>query len=144
MALTDDQSSKYYIWNDLEVKLTSTDGTVEKGTESGQYFIKGKGKYTITLSTSDRVGNESKDLTIDFKVVTKSETESKNDTVVGAVLIVVSLLVLAGVILFFTFTGKKGGSKKVKKSKTAKSAENVELVVEDKKAEESKETEDKE
>ena len=74
---------------------------------------------------------------INFKVVSENTRENVNDTVVGIVLIVVSLIVLAGVIAFFSFSGKKPGKTKSKTVKTK--TEKVEKV---EKVEEVKETED--
>ena len=146
LTVSDDQSSKYSVWNNLTVKLTSNDGKVESGKESGTYLIKAKGNYTLTIATTDNVGNEAQKYTVNFKVVTNSSVAEKNDTVVGIVLIIVSLVVLAGVILFFTLTGKKGGSRKSKKVNKEVAEETTEVVVEDAKVEDKVEdsAEDKE
>ena len=141
LVISDDQSSQYFVWDSLKAVLVDASGKEVTKTEDGKaYSIKEKGNYTIKITSEDRVGNLSKELTIDFKVVTKAETTENNDTIIGAVLIVLSLVVLAGVILFFTFTGKKGGSKKSKKVKTAKKEEqSTEVVVEEKENTEDKE-----
>ena len=109
-------------WTNLTYELTGDH--VSKGettSTSTQYLISGTGKYSLKLTIKDSYDNERTE-TIDFKVVSESKVDENKDTVVGAVLIVISLVLLAGVILFFTFTGKKGGSKKVKtqKEKVAK------------------------
>jgi len=122
---------------------TSTVNKVEKT----QYLISGTGKYTLKLTMSDNYDNE-RTAEIKFNVVAKSEAKENNDTVVGAVLIVISLILLAGVILFFTFTGKKGGTKTTKTKKVAKAPKTQvkenkakeEAVVEEK-VEETKEVE---
>lgn len=103
-------------WNSLTVELSSDDGIVSEGEEDGQYVINGTGKCTLTLTIEDIYDNVGVK-TIEFNVVSETEPEENNDSYLGVILIVVSLIILAGVILFFTFTGKKGGSSKQKKSR---------------------------
>lgn len=125
-------------WTNLTYELIADDSsTIESGDNDGQYFIKGVGKFTIKLSVKDNYDNSS-EKTISFNVVTETKAEEKNDSVIGVVLIILSLVILAGVIVFFAFTGKKGTSKKVKKSTKAtkkvedKKEEKTEAVVEEK------------
>jgi len=109
-------------------ELTGDHVTKGESTDSStQYFITGTGKYALKLTAKDGYDN-SRTETIEFKVVSKSEVKENKDTVIGAVLIVISLVLLAGVILFFTFTGKKGGAKKEKtnKTKTVKETKTIE------------------
>lgn len=101
-------------WSDLKYEIVGDSSLKQDTEDENLYLISGTGTYTIKLSIKDANGNETVE-SIVFKVVDKSEVEEKNDTVVGIVLIVISLVVLAGVILFFMLTGKKGGSKKGKK-----------------------------
>lgn len=121
-------------WSRLSFELTGSNVTPGEESTSGgvttkQYFIKGTGSYSLKLTAEDSYKN-SKTETIDFKVVAKAEKAKTNkDTVVGATLIIVSLVLLAGVILFFTFAGKKSSKSKkstmkiAKKSKSAKKVE---------------------
>ena len=121
-----------YPWSNLTFKLVGdkvTEGEITS--TSAQYFIKGTGKYSLQLTIKDSYDNEATE-TIDFKVVAESKVEEKNDLVVGVVLIIMSLILLAGVILFFVFTGKKGGSKS-KKEKTTKNKQPKAKKVESKK-----------
>ncbi len=112
-------------WTNLSYELTGDKVTKGDTTTNGnvtktQYLIRGTGSYSLKLTMKDSYDNE-RTAEIDFKVVEKSEVKENKDNVVGAVLIVVSLVLLAGVILFFTFTGKKGKkSTKAKKEKVAK------------------------
>lgn len=129
-------NSKQNSWTNLTVELTGDN--VIAGEESGQYFIKGKGVCTLKLTMPDRYGNsEPKSFT--FNVTEKTEVKENKDAVVGTVLIVVSLVLLAGVILFFLLTGKKGGTshKRNKKSDIVIEVENNEKV-QDIKVEETK------
>ena len=131
------QSTPITSWGDLEVTLTSDDGIVSSGDEDGVYLINGAGRCVLTISITDRYDNE-REYTVAFNVVTESDVNEETDDYVGVILIVVSLLILAGVILFFTFAGKKGGSNQTKASKkttksaktSKKSSEETEEVVE--------------
>lgn len=117
-------------WTNLKYELTGDNVTAGETTStSAQYFIKGTGKYTLKLTVKDSYDNESVE-TIEFRVVSKAEPKENNDNVVGAVLIIVSLVLLAGVILFFTFTGKgsKGSKSKTTKVKTTKNEKTEEVV----------------
>ena len=120
-----------YSWYNLDYKLTGNNVTGS----NNKYYINGTGKCTLTLTIKDNYDNETTKV-INFNVVSETKTEEKNDTVVGVVLIVISLIVLAGVILFFTFTGKsgKGKGKTTKQVKTTKDTQAVEdkTVVEEK------------
>ncbi len=134
-------------WSNLSYELTGDNVTKGNTSTSGnttttQYLISGIGKCSLKLTVKDGYENERTE-TIDFSVVEKASAKENKDTVVGAVLIVISLILLAGVILFFTFTGKKDSPKtKTKKEKVVKvnkpETKKVEEVVEEK--EEVKET----
>ncbi len=111
-------------WSTLTYELTGpnvTKGEVDDNSETKvkttQYLISGTGEYTLKLTVSDDDGNEKVEK-VSFNVVKKSETKENKDSVVGAVLIVISLVLLAGVILFFTFTGTKGKKSSTKTTKT--------------------------
>ncbi len=119
------ETSVSNLWNNLTFELRNADNTlspVDENTDEGYktYNITATGEYTIRLVTHDQTPNESLPYEIKFNVNQKAEVSHINDTVVGIVLIVISLVVLVGVILFFTFTGKKGGSKKGKNKSTKK------------------------
>ena len=101
---------------------TTTDGTTTK-----TYYIKETGKYNLKLTMTDGYENTTTDDTsIVFKVLAKAAPKEKNDTVVGTVLIIISLVLLAGVIVFFTFTGKKNSVKTKKMPKQPKGKKEVE------------------
>ena len=133
-------------WTNLTYELTGPNvSTGESSTNKTQYLIKGTGKYTLKLTIKDSYDNERAE-SIEFNVVSKSNAKENKDNVVGAVLIVVSLVLVAAAILFFTFTGKKGGNSKAKtkKVKVAKETKKVEdkkvESVEEVKVEETQET----
>lgn len=118
-------------WNSLTVELMNGSSTMSASTSNDQrytktYSISSTGDYKLVLKVTDSNSNTTTK-EIKFTVKTETEVEKKNDTVVGVVLIVLSLVVLAGVILFFALTGKgKGGSSKSKSSKQVKTTKSVE------------------
>ncbi len=136
-ALQDNKASQTTLWNNLSVVLTTSNGTMTSETDGNttNYTITGTGEYTLTISTYDGTTESSsnpatKPLT--FSVKSESVVDEEDDNVVGVVLIVLSLLVLAGVILFFAFTGKGGNNKKTtskgNKSKSTKKVKDKESV----------------
>jgi len=137
----DDSGNKNTItdWSseNFTYKLTGDSKVLKEGDTDGVYYISGAGQFTLTLSIKDKAGNESTKV-IKFNVKNELNVEEDNtDTIVGVVLIIVSLIVLAGVILFFTLTGRKQkrSSKRVNnKKQNKKVAEKVEVqeVVEEK------------
>ena len=118
---TNTTAQAFLNWSNLTVELKTQDGNLTENTDTDlekQYTINGVGKYTLVLTMTDN-NNNTKTENISFNVISKTDAKDVNENVVGIVLIVVSLVILAGVILFFTFTGKKGGkggSKRVKSS----------------------------
>lgn len=132
----DDNGNKTTItdWSEkLTYKLTCDNSDILKeGDKDGQYFISGAGEFRLTLTATDKAGNVATKV-IKFNVKNELNVKEDNtDTIVGIVLIVVSLLVLAGVILYFTLTGKKQ-NKSGKKVKTQKQPKEVSKKVEEKK-----------
>ncbi len=87
------------------LKNTSTGEEVEEIEESSSetskaYNLDEVGTYTFTFTVEDKVGNEATQ-TVTFEVTAKSQDTTMVYKVVGTVLIVVSVLVLAGVIIYF-------------------------------------------
>lgn len=127
-------------WSKLTVELLKNGSVISDYTTDDNnsnyktYTISATGEYTLKLTIQDSYNNEAVK-EIKFDVVTKTNPTENNDTVVGAVLIVISLLILAGVILFFTFSGKKGSgkrfAKKLPKAKTTNTEANAEEKVEE-------------
>ncbi len=125
-------------WTNLEYDITGdsvTKGDVSTANNvtTTHYTISGPGSYSLKFTMKDSYDNVNDRESIDFKVVTKASVKENKDNVVGAVLIVISLVLLAGVILFFTFTGKKGGNKaKKNKTKSDVKATKVKAIKEEK------------
>ena len=76
------------------------------------------GTYTITFTVTDSVGNI-QTLTKSFKVSAEAVSSSDSTTVLGTVLIIVSIVILAGVVIYFV-RGTKLLPKKNKKAKKQK------------------------
>lgn len=122
-------NNTYSLWDNLKVVLTSNDNIVTSGEKSGQYFIEGVGTCKLTISSTDNYNNKSEKV-VEFKVINETSPKKVNDTVVGIVLIIVSLVILAGVIGFFAFPGlfhfgKKSSNGKAKKVKNSKAKEEI-------------------
>lgn len=106
--------------------LRNSSGTKQTnlfGSDSTRYKwnLSESGNYTLTITLTDEAGKTtSKEFTIESKTEESKETKVKE--VVGIVLIVVSLAILAGVIVYFVVTGRKmrPGSTKSKKNKGSK------------------------
>ncbi|MBE7075583.1 MAG: hypothetical protein E7375_00745 [Clostridiales bacterium] len=58
------------------------------------------GSYTLTVEVKDKNGNTTKE-TFDFEVTAKSKDATMTYKVVGTVLIVLSVVILAGVVIYF-------------------------------------------
>ena len=87
----------------------SGDAFTSEGTNT--WAINGVGNYELKLTVKDANGNATTK-SINFSVVNKSEPKSVKDNVVGIVLIVVSVVILGGVILFFALAGKRNKSRR--------------------------------
>ena len=93
-----------------------------------KYTFDKSGNYTFTITLKDTAGNtsgSSYSYTITVSEEEKEETVKKsNDSVVGTVLIVLSVVILAGVVAYFVITTKQVDNKS--KNKKAKKEDNKE------------------
>ncbi|MBR6778969.1 MAG: hypothetical protein IKM43_02320 [Clostridia bacterium] len=131
----------YALWSKLKVELSSTKGSfeeIDQDVYDYQFVLSSTGKYTVKLTAEDKY-EKIGELEFSFNVVSNSVEAEKNDNAAGIALIITSAVILVGVIAFFVLTGKKGGTKKSKKSKTTV-AEEVE--VEDKTEEKTESSEE--
>ena len=114
LSLTDNESTTVedYIRNNIEITVTR--GSTEiKSTTEGRYIynINEVGTYTVTFSLSDPAGNV-REVSRTFTVTEDSTTPMTQEEIIGTVLIVVSVLVLAGVVIYFIVSKKKSNVKK--------------------------------
>ncbi len=103
------------LWRSLKPYLTSEKDIIQPG-EDNTWTITGTGEVVLKLTATDRY-EKTGEIVINFNVVNETKKETNKDTIVGIVLIVISLAVLGGVIAYFAFAGKKGGNNKFKRSK---------------------------
>lgn len=122
MKLTDDQTSPDKLKDNLTIKLIKPDGTTtvkNNGNEGLNYewTLTETGSYTLNITVKDEAGNtETYRYTIE---VPAKEADTKTiSPVVGTVLIVVSVVILAGVVIYFVISSRKKAP--VKPSRTKK------------------------
>jgi len=77
---------------EVEIKSQTTDMLI--------YALDNVGTYTLTVETADAVGNKTTQ-SYSFEVTEKAQNTVMTYQIIGTVLIVVSVLVLAGVIIYF-------------------------------------------
>lgn len=122
MKLEDDETSPDKLKDNLTIKLIKPDGTTtvkNNGNEGLNYewTLTETGSYTLNITVKDEAGNsETYKYTIE---VPAEETDTKTiSPVVGTVLIVVSVVILAGVVIYFVISSRKKAP--VKPSRTKK------------------------
>lgn len=97
--------------------ITLNDKT-SSSTSEYVWTISSVGDYTLAIKAQDGNVIYSDVEKVTFKVVDESSATEKKDNKTGIILIVVSLVVLAGLICFFAFGGKtKGNAPKTSKPK---------------------------
>ena len=106
---TDDKGEINYFTPYSSTFTLTGDSVSNEG--SNNWTINGVGDYKLTLTVKDDNGNTTTK-SISFKVENKTEPKTIKDNVVGIILIVVSVVLLGGVILFFALAGKRNKSKR--------------------------------
>ena len=115
-ALVNDEytTEEEYIKNNLKIKIVNIDNPDDPLTTTTEgkfiYKIDEVGTYKVTFSLSDLAGNV-REVTRTFSVTEDSTTPMTQEEIIGTVLIVVSILVLAGVVIYFIVSKKKTSSK---------------------------------
>ena len=107
--------------SNLTVTLTGPDGSVEltKADDIYSYKFEKAGTYTVKYAVKDSAGNTD-DLTYTFEVSGNSATTSISEKVWGIGLIVLSVVILAGVVIYFVKTKDAPVEKAEKKGKEEK------------------------
>ena len=103
--------------NGLEVKLVGPDGEAVEWTKEDEiltYEFTKAGTYTLTYKATDKAGN-SDDTAYTFEVRSTPNSSSVAETVWGVVLVVASLALLSGVVIYFVRTKDKPDAKEKKK-----------------------------
>ncbi|MBQ9786122.1 MAG: Ig-like domain repeat protein, partial [Clostridia bacterium] len=105
-------------WFDLEegidkskIKAVLTvNGTEVKNseTENGKYSfdLTEAGEYVLTFTVKDAAGNET-EVVKNFTIADKGEDAMSTEQIIGTVLIVLTVVVLAGVVVYFVVTKRK-------------------------------------
>ncbi len=116
VTITDEDSND--VLNDgitADLKMTDPDGNVTK--DATNYTFDKVGSYTFTITLKDKAGNSTKNnyqYTINVEEKETEPTEVNNTT--GTILIVTSVVVLGGVVVYFVLSGRKANAKSKKKS----------------------------
>jgi len=120
---TDDDNNKYVT---VSVSVVNENNNTISQTDNSDglviYDFTKAGTYTITFTVVDGVGNTGT-FSKTFKVTAKTTTSSDTTKVLGIVLIVVSVVILAGVVIYFVKGTKflpKRNKNKVKKENSEK------------------------
>ena len=120
LEFSDNETSVEKLQQSLTVTMVKPDGVTtvkNKGTDSVNYKwdLDETGDYTLTLTIKDDAGNTTtKKYTIN---IPSEENETKKvGSVVGTILVVASVVVLAGVVIYFVLSSRKKSAKGAKKS----------------------------
>ncbi len=95
----------------ITIKLTR-DGTevddLETASDSVYRFaLKQAGSYELTFTVTDEAGNTSETVRKTFEIAEKAENAMSRTQVVGTILIVLSVVVLGGVVVYFIVSKRK-------------------------------------
>ena len=132
ITLSDKVSSSDYLWDKLTVTLTAPDNTrvSNLGDESENEYkwkFDQTGDYSLQITVRDEAGNVNSSYVYKINVPADKAEEEKITPIVGTILIVLSVLVLAGVVTYFVVSNLRKGKKKSKKaSKKVESTETTE------------------
>ena len=108
----------------MKIKLVKPDGTTELtnlGTDGQNYKWKltETGSYTLSVAVKDEAG-----MTNTYKYTIEVPSEEAEDKtvspVVGTVLVVVSVVILAGVVIYFVISSRKKATAKVTRTRKKK------------------------
>lgn len=123
LSIADNVTEADYLNNNVTIKLVKPDGTTQVSNIGNDKSYKWKfdetGDYTLTITVKDEAGMSNP---YKFKIsVPKDTVESdKVDSVVGTVLVVVSVVILAGVVIYFVVSSRKKTGVKRTPSKNKK------------------------
>ncbi|MBO7526421.1 MAG: hypothetical protein J6T74_00825 [Clostridia bacterium] len=98
------------IVKNIKIKLTCNGSEVKNDeTGAGKYSFKLEtaGSYELTFYVSDDAENKSNEVVKTFEIAEEGEETVDTTKVVGTILIVVSVLVLGGVVVYFIVSKKK-------------------------------------
>ena len=94
----------------IKVKLTCNGSEVKNAeTEAGKYRfnIESAGSYELSFYVSDDAGNKSNEVVKTFEIAEEGDEIVDTTKVVGTILVIISVLVLGGVVVYFIVSKKK-------------------------------------
>ena len=120
IKLSDNETAEEDLIKNITVALTAPDGTTVSSEVTNNNGYEWKftqaGNYTMKITVKDKVGNTSSPYTYVINVPSEDAEENKVSPVLGTVLVVLSVVVLAGVVVYFVASNKKKSTKKTSKN----------------------------
>ena len=119
LKMSDNETANADLLENITVQMTGPDGstvdTIVADGEEYQWKFTKSGNYNLRITVKDKVGNVSDALTHTINVPAEETDENKVSPVLGTVLVVLSVVVLAGVVVYFVATSKKKSTKNTSK-----------------------------
>ncbi len=114
----EDEDSTDTIANDgIKVTLSMIDPDKNEINDQTKFTFDKVGNYTFTITLVDKAGNSSKkDYQYTIKVESEEGTTNTINNTTGTILIVTSVIVLGGVVVYFVLSGRKVNAKSKKNS----------------------------
>ena len=116
-----EQTKKYSIKDDAKITITVTNTTTGTALTNDvtsmdsdlnfQFTIETAGEYSVKIEISDTVGKVGTYDDLGFVVTEDANAGMSAEEVLGTVLIIISVLMLAGVIVYFIVSKKKSDKK---------------------------------
>ena len=110
IKVTDDNTAPENITVKYELTLEGSTETIEAEYQTDDeiaYKVTEAGVYTFKVIASDEAGNFNDSVTFDFDFTVEDTSPTNVNQIIGTVLIVISVLVLAGVIIYFVVSKVK-------------------------------------
>ena len=110
IKVTDDNTTPENITVEYELTLEGSTETIEAEYQTDDeiaYKVTEAGVYTFKVIASDEAGNFNDSVTFDFDFTVEDTSPTNVNQIIGTVLIVISVLVLAGVIIYFVVSKVK-------------------------------------
>jgi len=121
IKVSDNETTEAKLLENITIAMTGPDGstvnTVVKNGDEYEWKFTKSGAYTLKFTVKDDVGNKYED-SYTINVPAEAAEENKVSPVLGTVLVVLSVVVLSGVVIYFVASSKKKTNKgNTKKSK---------------------------
>lgn len=114
IKLSDNETTEAKLLEKMTIAMTGPDGstvnTVVKNGDEYEWKFTKSGSYTLKFTVKDEVGNKYEDSYV-ITVPSEEAEENKVSPVLGTVLVVLSVVVLSGVVIYFVASSKKKSTK---------------------------------